>query len=42
MLILFYFFGYLIVLYQENNAFFIATRQTVTYDQTQGTCPTVR
>ncbi|CAF3453675.1 unnamed protein product [Rotaria sp. Silwood1] len=24
----------------ENNAFFIATRQTVTYDQKQGRCPT--
>lgn len=27
--------------YQENNAFFIATRQTVTYGQTEGVCPTV-
>jgi hypothetical protein len=33
---------FLIDLYQENNAFFIATHQTITYDQTQGVCPTVR
>ncbi len=26
----------------ENNAFFISTHQTITYDQTQGVCPTVR
>jgi len=26
----------------ENNAFFIATRQTVTYDQTEGTCPSAK
>jgi hypothetical protein len=26
---------------QENNAFFIATRKTVTYNQTPGICPSV-
>ena len=30
-----------IVLHQENNAFFIATRQIVTYDQTEGNCASV-